>query len=138
MATPCLAAGVVAKSSGEGVITHPTAKKLKSMEQKYIVTVKDENRIKAIHFKFPHLMDSNSEQEIKWEYEKLLAKREALYSARDEVRRLEKQVSELEKEWALKETLFDIEFESYEKEITTTKSYMVINGKTVYDCNGRR
>ena len=108
------------------------------MEITHKIKVEEKNKIKQIHFKFPHLMHTNSEQEIKWEYEKLIAKREALYSAREEVRRLEKQVKELEKEWNSKKDLFDIEFESYEKEVTTTKSYMVINGKTVYDCNSRR
>ena len=108
------------------------------MKTTHKIKVEDKTKIKHIHFKFPHLMQTNSEQEIKWEYEKLCAKKNELYSARDRVRELEKECTRLEKEWEAKKSLFDIEFESYEKEVTTTKSYMTINGKTVYDCNSRR
>jgi hypothetical protein len=83
-------------------------------------------------------MDSHSEQEIKWEYEALCGKKRELYNARELVRQLEKECDRREKEWNAKKDMFDIEFESYEKEVKTTKSYMTINGKTVYDCNSRR
>ena len=108
------------------------------METTHTIKVEDKTKIKHIHFKFPHLMHTNSEQEIKWEYETLCVKKAELYSARDRVRQLEKECDRREKEWNDKKALFDIEFESHEKEVTTTKSYMTINGKTVYDCNSRR
>ena len=108
------------------------------MEITHKIKVEDKTRIKNIRFKFPHLMDSRSEQEIKWEYGALCAKENELHSARERVRQLEKEYDRRMKEWNAKKDLFDIEFESYEKEVTTTKSYMVINGKTVYDCNSRR
>ena len=108
------------------------------METTHKIRVEDKTKIKHIHFKFPHLMHTNSEQEIKYEYEALCAKKQELYDARDRVRQLEKEYGRREKEWNSKKDLFDIEFESYEKEVKTTKSYMTINGKTVYDCNSRR
>ena len=108
------------------------------METKHVISIKDEKRTKSINFKFPHLMNSESEQEVRTEYEALLEKKEELYQARDVVRTLEKELSLLEKQWQGKRDLFDIEFETIEKEVTTTKSYMVINGDTVYDCNTKR
>ena len=108
------------------------------METTHKIRVEDKTKIKHIHFKFPHLMHTNSEHEIKCEYEALCAKKQELYDVRDRVRQLEKEHERMEKEWNGKKDLFDIEFESYEKEVKTTKSYMTINGKTVYDCNSRR
>ena len=108
------------------------------METIHKIKVEDKTKIKSINFKFPHLMDTNSEQEIKWEYEKLCTKNAELHSARDRVRELEKEYARLEKQWNDKKDLFDIEFESTEKEVKTIKSYMTINGAVVYDCNGRR
>ena len=72
------------------------------------------------------------------EYEALVNLQDRLYLARDEVRYLEKELDNKLKAWNGKTDLFDIEFESTEKEVETCISNMVINGDTVYDCNKRR
>lgn len=108
------------------------------METIHTVHVEDKTRIKSIEFKFPELVSKDAEQLIKKEYYELIATRNELQHAREEVRRLEKLYNTLFQEWEAKRDLFDIEFESTEKEVKTTKSYMTINGKTVYDCNSRR
>ena len=108
------------------------------METIHKVKVEDETKIKSIKFKFPELVSNNAEQIITKEYYELIATKNELQYAREEVRRLEKLYNTLYQEWEAKRDLFDIEFESTKKEVKTTKSYMTINGKTVYDCNSRR
>lgn len=108
------------------------------MEQKHIVKVIDQNKIKSIHFKFPHLMACDADLAIQSEYNYLLELQEELYSLRDRVREVEKEYEIAKEKWNAKKDFVDIEFETTEKEVTTTKSYMTINGKTVYDCNSKR
>ena len=108
------------------------------METIHKVRVEDKTKIKHISFKYPELMGKESIGLIKAEYKALLDAREELYEARERVRLLEKKVKKFEEDWNSKKNMFDIEFESYEKDVKTTKSYMTINGKTVYDCNSRR
>ena len=104
----------------------------------HTIRVKDYTTIVSIKFKFPNLMNENSEEEVKAEYYTLLSKKEELHSAREKVRQLEKEYKELEKEWDAKKDLFDIEFKEDKKVVTTEKSYMTINGAVVYNCNKRR
>lgn len=108
------------------------------METIHIVKVEDKSRIKSIKFKFPELMDTDALSFIKDEYYALKETENELHSARDLVRSLEKKLAEMKKNWEAKEGLFDIEFDSCEKEVKTTKSYMTINGDTVYNCNTKR
>lgn len=108
------------------------------MEFTHKVRVEDATKIKSIHFKCPELMAENSVELIKEEYGNLLKAKDALYEAREKVRALEKMFSTLEDKWNAKKDLFDIEFESHEKEVKVVTSHMTINGKTVYDCNTRR
>jgi hypothetical protein len=104
----------------------------------HVISIKDYATIVSIKFKFPHLMNEHSEEEIKKEYYRLFNKKDDLYNARKKVRELEKEYEELEKEWNAKKDLFDIEFKEDKKVVTTEKSYMTINGAVVYDCNKRR
>ena len=108
------------------------------MEVIHKVKVEDKARIKNIKFKFPELMDTDALNLIKDEYYTLQETESELHSARETVRSLEKKLAEMEKKWDAKKDLFEIEFESHEKEVKTTKSYMTINGAVVYDCNKRR
>ena len=108
------------------------------MDTIYRVKVVDRKVIKNISFKFPELMSDNSEELVKAEYNDLVTTQDALYQARDEVRRLEKELDSKMKAWDAKKDFFEVEFECSEKEVVTHKSYMVINGDTVYDCNGKR
>ena len=109
-----------------------------TMDTIHKVKIEDKTRIKDIKLKFPELMGEDSLDKIKEEYYSLLEAKGELQEARKVVRELEKKLLKKEREWNKKKDLFEIEFESTEKEVKTTKSYMVINGATVYDCNGRR
>lgn len=119
-----------------GRLSDPKIKQ--TMETIHKIKVEDKTRIKHIHFKHPELVNNKAIGLIKAEYKALLEAQGELYEAREKVRKLEKKYSKLEQEWKAKQELFDIEYESYEKEVRTQTSYMTINGKTVYDCNSRR
>lgn len=102
------------------------------METIHKVKVEDRTKIKSVTFKHPELMGKDAEKMVKLEYRELLDVKEKLYAAREDVRRLEKKYDALEKSWNAKKELFDIEFESTEKEVKTEKSNMLLNGKLVY------
>lgn len=102
------------------------------MEKIHKVKVVDYAKIKRVTFKHPELMGKDAEKMVKSEYRALLDIKEKLYAAREEVRRLEKKYDTLEKNWNAKKDMFDIEFESTEKEVKTEKSNMLLNGKLVY------
>ena len=105
------------------------------METIHKVKVEDRTKIKSVTFKHPELMGKDAEKMVKLEYRELLDVKEKLYAAREEVRRLEKKYDTLEKSWNAKKEMFDIEFESTEKEVKTQKSYLTINGDLVYSYN---
>ena len=105
------------------------------MEKIHKVKVVDYAKIKRVTFKHPELMGKDAEKMVKLEYIELLNVKEKLYAAREEVRKLEKIYGTLEKNWNSKKEMFDIEFESTEKEIKTQKSYLTINGDLVYSYN---
>lgn len=105
------------------------------METIHKVNIVDRTKIKSVTFKHPELMGNDAEKMVKLEYRELLDVKEKLYAAREEVRRLEKKYDTLEKNWNSKKDMFDIEFESTEKEVKTQKSYLTINGDLVYSYN---
>lgn len=105
------------------------------METIHKVNVVDYAKIKRVTFKHPELMGKDAEKMVKLEYRELLDVKEKLYAAREEVRRLEKKYDTLEKNWNSKKEMFDIEFESTEKEVKAQKSYLTINGDLVYSYN---
>ena len=102
------------------------------MEKIHKVKVVDYAKIKRVNFKHPELMGKDAEKMVKLEYRELLDVKEKLYAAREEVRRLEKKYDALEKNWNAKKEMFDIEFESTEKEVKTEKANLLLNGKLVY------
>lgn len=102
------------------------------MEKIHKVKVVDYAKIKRVTFKHPELMGKDAEKMVKLEYRELLDVKEKLYAAREEVRRLEKKYDALEKKWNAKKDMFDIEFESTEKEVKTEKANLLLNGKLVY------
>ena len=102
------------------------------MEKIHKVKVVDYAKIRRITFKHPELMGKDAEKMVKSEYRELLDIKEKLYDAREEVRRLEKKYDTLEKNWNSKKEMFDIEFESTEKEVKTEKANLLLNGKLVY------
>ena len=102
------------------------------MEKIHKINVVDYAKIKRVTFKHPELMGKDAEKMVKLEYRELLDVKEKLYAAREEVRRLEKKYDTLEKNWNSKKDMFDIEFESTEKEVKTEKANLLLNGKLVY------
>jgi hypothetical protein len=102
------------------------------METIHKVKVIDRTRIKSVTFKHPEIMGKDAEKMVKSEYRALLDVKERLYAAREEVRKLEKLYGAIEADWNSKKEMFDIEFESTEKEVKTEKSNMLLNGKLVY------
>ena len=102
------------------------------MEKIHKINVVDYAKIKRVTFKHPELMGKDAEKMVKLEYRALLDVKEKLYAEREEFRRLEKKYDTLEKNWNAKKDMFDIEFESTEKEVKTEKSNMLHNGKLVY------
>lgn len=102
------------------------------METIHKVKVVDYAKIKRVTFKHPELMGKNAEKMVKLEYRALMDAQEELYEAREKVRKLEKRLDAMQKAWNAKKEMFDIEFESTEKEVKTQKSYLTINGDLVY------
>ena len=105
------------------------------METIHKVNIVDRTKIKSVTFKHPELMGKDAEKMVKSEYRELLNIKEKLYAAREEVRKLERLYGTLEADWNSKKHMFDIEFESTEKEVKTQKSYLTINGDLVYSYN---
>lgn len=102
------------------------------METIHKVKVVDRTKIKSVTFKHPELMGKNAEKMVKLEYRALMDAQEELYEAREKVRKLEKKYDTLDKSWNSKKEMFDIEFESTEKEVKTEKANLLLNGKLVY------
>lgn len=102
------------------------------METIHKVKVVDRTRIKDITFKNPELMNIDAFRLVKNEYYALIKAQNELYEARAKVRELEKKFKAMEDAWNAKKDMFDIEFESTEKEVKTEKSNMLLNGKLVY------
>jgi hypothetical protein len=105
------------------------------METIHKVNIVDRTKIKSVTFKHPELMGKDAEKMVKSEYRELLNLKEKLYAAREEVRKLERLYGTIEADWNSKKEMFDIEFESTEKEVKTQKSYLTINGDLVYSYN---
>lgn len=105
------------------------------METIHKVKVVDQTKIKKVTFKHPELMGKDAEKMVKLEYRALMDMQNELYEARDHVRNLERKFKAMEDAWNSKKEMFDIEFESIEKEVKTQKSYLTINGDLVYTYN---
>ena len=102
------------------------------METIHKVKVEDKTRIKSIKFNFPELMDTASSSLIREEYYSLIETKEELQEARKVVRELEKKLHKKEMAWNNKKGLFEIEFESNEKEVKTTKSFVALKNVNGY------
>lgn len=102
------------------------------METIHKVKVVDRTKIKKVTFKHPELMGKDAVKMVKLEYRSLMDAQEELYEAREKVRKLEKRLDAMQKAWNSKKEMFDIEFESTEKEVKTEKANLLLNGKLVY------
>lgn len=95
-----------------------------------VETVHIENRrkIKDIIIKFPELMESNAKNRIAEEYYNILSKEDELHETRQKVWQLEEEIKRLRNDFNLKSNLFEIEFETDEKEVETSKCQVMIEG----------
>lgn len=95
-----------------------------------VETVHIENRrkIKDIIIKFPELMESNAKDRIAEEYYNILSKEDELHETRQKVWQLEEEIKRLRNDFNLKSNLFEIEFETNEKEVETSKCQVMIEG----------
>lgn len=97
-------------------------------ERKEIIKIHDKKVIKSIIFKYPELMKDNSEELIRKEYSDIIALEEELFKQREKVRELETLLDNKKTEFNTKSILFDLEFDSSEKEITLYKANVMIQG----------
>lgn len=95
-----------------------------------VETIHIENRrkIKDIILKFPELMESNAKEIIEKEYYTILSKEDELHALRHKVWELEEEIKTLRNEFNLKSSLFEIEFETKEKTIETSKCGVMVEG----------
>lgn len=96
---------------------------MKEIRSKMIV--EDRTKVKAVHFKYPEMMNESAQEEIKNDYNELLSLEEELYNAREVVRKLEKKLTEKKKRFEEKTLLCTLEFETSEKEIVNYESYVL-------------
>lgn len=90
------------------------------------IIISDKNIIKSIKFKYPSLMNSNSEDLVKELYNDILKTRSELNTARETVRELESKLEISQKAFNDLENILDIEFETKEIKDNTTKSNIMI------------
>ena len=67
--------------------------------EKEILIVEDKSRIERVIFKHPELMSSNAESLIREKYNRLLGIKASLNESRINIRNLEEELKEAEKEW---------------------------------------
>lgn len=89
------------------------------------MTIEDRTKVKAVHFKYPEMMNEGAQEEIKNDYNELLSLEEELYNAREVVRELEKKLTEKKKKFDEKTLLCTLEFETSEKEVVNYESYVL-------------
>lgn len=99
---------------------------MKEIRSKMIV--EDRSKVKAVHFKYPEMMNENAQEEIKNDYNELLSLEEELYNAREAVRELEKKLTEKKKKFDEKTLLCTLEFETSEKDIVNYESHVLLKG----------
>ena len=58
---------------------------MKEIRSKMIV--EDRTKVKAVHFKYPEMMNESAQEDIKNDYNELLSLEEELYNAREVVRK---------------------------------------------------
>lgn len=95
-----------------------------------VETIHIENRkkIKDIIIKFPELVESNAKEKIAEDYYNIVSKEEELHTLRNKVWNLEEEIKTLKDEFSLKSSLFEIEFETEEKTVETSKCNVMVEG----------
>lgn len=105
------------------------------MDRQIKISITDKNKIKSVTCKHPDIVNENACNKVKDAYYELVRLQNELYDYRDIVRSLEKRLDVAKKEFDSMSQIFDIEFETSEKVVTTHKSNLVLNGALVYKYN---
>ena len=98
------------------------------MEKVTVLKTTNKNKVERVVFKFPELMNSDAEEDIKKEYYELLESERKLQDAREEVRRAENEYNARKERFRAKEPFFTLEFETITKEYITRNSGITIKG----------
>ena len=102
------------------------------MDKQIKVSITDRNKIKSVTCKHPGIVNEDACDKVKAAYYELVRIQNELYDYRDIVRSLEKRLDNAKKEFESMSQIFNIEFETNEKLVTTHKSNLVLNGDLVY------
>lgn len=102
------------------------------MDRQIKVISTNRNKIKNITCKHPELINDDAISKVERAYYDIINLQNALYESRDIVRDLEKKLDEAKEKFNSMSQMFDIEYETSEKIITTHKSNLTINGDLVY------
>lgn len=90
------------------------------------IIISNKNIIKSVKFKYPSLMNNNSEDLVKELYNDILKTRTELNTAREIVRSLESKLEARQKAFNDLENILEIEFETKEIKDNNTKSNIMI------------
>lgn len=102
------------------------------MDRQIKVKITDKSKIKTVTCRHPEIVNDDACNKIKEAYSELVRIQNELYDYRDIVRALEKRLEIKKKEFESMSQIFDIEFETNEKVVTTHKSNLTLNGDLVY------
>ena len=92
------------------------------------INITDYTRIKKVTPKFPELMNTNAEENLKYLHESMLRAKKELEKSRELIRLNEASYNSLKEEFNSKASLFDIEYECTTKEHIINDSNISIQG----------
>lgn len=95
---------------------------------KKTISIVDKNKVVKVNFKYPELMSEDSEKLILDEYYSILDTERELQEERAKVRELEEIVKQKRQKFNDKSNLFELEFSTSNKEVSTTKSGVMFKG----------
>ena len=98
------------------------------MSRVEIIHIENRRKIKDIIIKFPELVEPNAKDKIAEEYYNILSKEDELHETRHKVWQLEEEIKRLRDEFNVKSNLFEIEFETDNKEIETSECQVIVEG----------
>lgn len=92
------------------------------------IITQDYNKVKRIIFKNPNLMSGNAEQQIKDTYNSIINIKKEIAQWRQNIREAEAKLNELNEFLKSMSGLYEVEYETIKKEVTTEKAGFIITG----------
>lgn len=93
---------------------------------KRIETFEDRTKIKTVHTKYPDLLGTDFENQIKERYAQIISIESEISNLRERINELEQLLFSKKKEFKILTELCDLEFETYTKEITDYKTVLLL------------